>query len=153
MEEFQTARELVREGKLDRKLRIRLLVYIFLSVLFGGGVLYDILSYGLSWSLALGFASASFLFGLVFSKMNRVAWDEKREVVTLGRIDIVGIVFFLSYVVLRFLMQQFLEQHFKLITVSGLTYATVFGLMLGLLLGSFVTIHKANTQRKNIVEK
>jgi hypothetical protein len=155
MEELETTRQLVREGKLDSKLRVRLGVFAFLSLLFGGAVLFDIVSYGLSWSLTLGVASVSFLTGLLLlSRMNPVSWDPEREVVVLGRMDIVGLLLLVGYIAVRYAAKTILDEYFhNIITISGVTYSIVFGVMLGRLFGILNTIHQVHSQRDEIVEK
>lgn len=151
MEELETARTLVREGKLAKSLRVRLIVFALLSILFGAAVLFDVFSYDFNISLALGFSSVSFLIGLfLLSRLNPVSWDKEREVMILGRMDVFGFILIALFFLLRISMNQMLEDRYhSVIVVSGVTYSIVFGLMFGRLIGILATIHRVHTDKDN----
>lgn len=149
MEEFETLGKLASEGKLDRALRLRLAVFIVVVLLCGAAAFYDVVSYRINAFLLIGFASASMLLGLfIFSRMNTIEWNEEREVVMLKRFDVFGTVMLVLYILIRIVTKSFLDDYFhNVVTVSAITYATVFGVMLGRLFGILITIHKVHAAK------
>lgn len=146
---MESVKELHKKGKLDRKLRIRLIFLTSLTFIFGiiGAYNFIVHDFPLLWVVVT--IVASFLLGMfVLSRMNKITWDEKHAIMTVGRIDGLGFVVLVLYVVVRVGTKWFLG-HFShnVVLISGLTVASVFGIMLGRLSATFISIHQLNTRK------
>jgi peptidoglycan/LPS O-acetylase OafA/YrhL len=149
MVELKTVRMLMRSGKVESKLRIRLIILLTLSILFGISLLYTITTYRLSIILFSGFASFGFLIGLLFLfRISPVKWDEKKEVITLGKIDVAAAVMFVLYCLIDFVLKDVLSQYLdNIIAISAGTYAVVFGCMFGRFFGTIIMMYRVHQQR------
>jgi len=155
MESLDKVTRLVREGSLDRKLKIRIFIFALIAALCGALVLYDIISYKLHLIAPSVAAVGGFLVGYaLLARINPISWDEEREVVVLGRIDAFGIAVIAIYVAIRILTKSMLEeQAYNVITISGVTYASVFGIMVGRLFGMLKTIQRVHSEARPDFEK
>ncbi len=150
-EEIQTVTKLHKEGKLHQMLVIRLSLFAALTLITGGIMFFDTLTTKLTAELALVVAFAGFLAGVfIFSKIQAAHWDEKKEVIKTGRLDIASLTLIVMYVGLRLATQWYLEHtyHADGIMISGITMSLVFGLMLGRLTGVLAAIHRTHKEGK-----
>jgi hypothetical protein len=143
-EEIETTHKLNEEGKLHRRLRIRIAIFIAIIVTFGALGLYDFLTKKISIQAELGVVCVSFILGIViFSKMAKVTWDAKKEVMNIENLDITGFVILILYIIFRIQSKIYLEHTYDNIAiVTGLTFSSIFAGMLGRLIGIFVLIHE-----------
>ncbi|MEZ4113967.1 MAG: hypothetical protein R3B65_00695 [Candidatus Paceibacterota bacterium] len=75
-----TADELYRDGKLDKKLKRRLRFFEVLIFIFGLITVYDILFEGFYWFHVSLVVAGSFLVGfLLLSKIHKVSWDKRKQ--------------------------------------------------------------------------
>lgn len=145
--EFSTVFELTKNGKIHRPLRLRLYFLATLSVFLLGIVIRDVVRYDLDWGLALGFACAFFLVGVFILTpiFEPIEWNNQKEVMKLGRTNMFGVALIIIYIIFRLATKQYMESHYKLNTISGLTYASIFGMMMGRFIGTLGRIHRVHT--------
>jgi ABC-type amino acid transport system permease subunit len=148
-----TADELARDGRLDKKLKNRLRFFEILSFVFGLITVYDIIFEGFYWFHVFLVVAVSFLFGFfALAKINQVKWDKKRKIVIIEKMDIFGIVILVLYITARILSDVYLHDYFdgNVSKVLAYTFFTIFGIALGRFAGTVVSIHHAepNYRRK-----
>lgn len=150
LEEIETVKELHQEGKLDRKLRIRLIFLSSLTLIFGVIGAYNLVVHDLDLGDVVGTIIVSFVFGmLVMSRMNKIHWDEEREIMTVGRIDAFGAIILFIYIAVR-TSTRWILGHFahNTVLVSSLVIASVFGIMLGRLSSTLISMHKIHKENQ-----
>jgi hypothetical protein len=106
--------------------------------------LYQTIRYGFSGLLYGLLAIVGFLLGVtVFSKMNKVVWDEEKEVIANGRMDKVGFAIIGLYIIFEMGLRHFLKTEFAG-TLAATTYllATIGASLLGRTLGTMIAIQK-----------
>lgn len=144
MEHLQTLRELKSSGKLHKKLvaQIRILTLISLALL--SVVAYQIVVHGLNVWVTATIAIISFILGLlVFSKMNKLVWNEEDEVIQTGRMELLGVVIIVLYIAFEMGLRTLVNAEF-----SGTFAATAYLLagigssLLGRSVGTLVAIQK-----------
>jgi hypothetical protein len=143
MANFETLRSLKSEGKLHNRLlnRIRILSVISLTLLVVA--LYQTWKGVLNGWVALGISLVAFLLGLfVFSRMNRVEWDEEKEVIALGRMDMFGFAILLLYIVFDFGLRKFLNIEFgKTAVATGYLLGAIGASLFGRSVGDLKAVH------------
>ena len=150
-QEIQTTHALHKQGKLHHMLTIRVSLFAALTCVTGGVLFYDVITTRLTAELALIIALAGFLAGVyIFSRIQKARWDEKKEVIRSGRLDVLSVILIALYIGLRLVAQWYLEHTYRhdAHMISGITFALIFGLMLGRLTGVLVTIHKTHREKK-----
>lgn len=112
-ESLKLVQDLRRAGQLHKKLVFRTWLLTIISVLLMAGVVYDIVRYGISIYLSLGIGAVAFLLGLfVFSRMSSVEWDEAKEVINVGRMDILGVVVLIVYIGSEMWLRNIISVHY-----------------------------------------
>ena len=147
IEELQTAEDLEKAGRLDKKLKVRLKIFKVLLFLFGVITAYDVLFEGFYWFHVFLVVAASFLFGFVLLfKINDVKWDGRRRRMYAQKMDIYGGIIVFLYIVLRILADIYIKGYFygSVKDILAYTFFSTFGIMLGRYIGSIVAIHKAH---------
>lgn len=150
-EEIQTATRLHKAGKLHNMLVIRLALFAALTIVTGGIMFHNTLTTRLTAEVALSVALGGFLAGVfIFSRIQKARWDEKKEIVRSGRLDIASMVLIILYIAMRIITKWYLEQtyHHDGTMISGVTFSLIFGLMLGRLSGVLATIQKTHREGK-----
>ncbi len=145
-----TADELSRDGKLDKKLKRRLRFFEILSFVFGFITIYDILFEGFYWFYVFLVVAASFLFGFfVLSQINRVSWDKRKQMIVATKMDIWGVFILVFYIATRILSDVYLNNIFdgNASKVFAYTFFTIFGVAVGRFVGSLVLIYLAEPSR------
>lgn len=140
-----TTDNLVRDGKLERKLRIRLRILEIISFVFGLITLYDIIFEGFYYFHVFLVVAISFLFGfLIMSKTSKVAWDKKRQVIVALKMDLIGVLILVAYIGFRIVFDFYLKDFWggNLSRGFAYTFFIIFGVTLGRLLGMFVAVYK-----------
>lgn len=141
-----TADELHREGKLDKKISRRLTVFKFLSFLFGLITVYDILFEGFYWFHVFLVVAGSFLVGMIIiSKMHKVTWDKRRQIMVTQKMDIFGIFILVSYIGARIFSDAYLNEYFdgNISKVLAYTFFIIFGVTFGRFVGTLISIYLA----------
>ena len=134
-----------QEGKLHAKLvrRIRMMfaiaVLLLIATLFNL-TLRDVHPYVITGSVALAFLG--FLLGFyVFSQMNAINWNEEEEVVSSGKMDVVGFASLALYIAFEVGLRTYLKAAYPTYAIP-LLLSTIFGTILGRAVGSLVEIHR-----------
>ena len=149
-EELETIQELHKTGKLDKRLVWRMVILFFVSIITFGILSYDLFFENLEILPTVGFAIFGFILGFyIFVRMNKVTWDNERQIVAMGRFDFVTIVLIILYVLYRIGIDKYLEgQYDDAFEVSAYSLATLFGGMLGRFLGTLYAIDKSHKEKK-----
>ena len=145
-----TADELLREGKLDKKLKRRLWFFEVLCFVFGLITVYDILFEGFYWFDVFLVVAVSFFFGFfILSKLNKVSWDKRKQMMVTLKMDIWGVFILISYIATRIISDVYLHDFFdgNASKVFAYTFFTIFGVTLGRFVGVLVSIYKAEPKR------
>lgn len=145
-----TADELSRDGKLDKKLKRRLRFFEVLTFIFGLITVYDILFEGFYWFHVFLVVAFSFLFGFfALAKINQVSWDKKRKVMVALKMDVLGVVVLVLYITSRILSDIYLHDYFdgNMAKVFAYTFFTIFGVTLGRFVGVLISIYKAEPEK------
>lgn len=148
-EALKTIFVLFKEKKLHGRLIFRLIYLFCLSLIFGYITLHDIFVGGIHWYVSMGVFCAGFIVGIsLYSRIFPIMWNEEREIVAVERIDTTGVVVLIVYIAIRVWVKFFLEEHYRnVLLVSGITFASLFGVMIGRLIGALIAIHRTHTVR------
>ncbi|MDQ5883159.1 MAG: hypothetical protein QG654_71 [Patescibacteria group bacterium] len=141
-----TADELSRDGKIDKKLKRRLRFFEILTFIFGLITVYDILFEGFYWFHVFLVVAISFVFGFfLLAKINEVSWDKKKKMMVSLKMDIWGISILVLYIATRILSDAYLHDFFdgNMSKVFAYTFFTIFGVTLGRFVGVLVSIYLA----------
>lgn len=139
----QTVRVLYRENKLHQALLVRVSFLALMTLVTLLTVLNDVLFRRLPALPSIFFIIAGFLMGyFVLSRALRFTWDEHREVIRIGRVDLLSIIIIAAYIIIRFRSEQYIANQFTgTFLVSGYTLSSFSGVMLGRFLGALKHIH------------
>jgi hypothetical protein len=137
------------EKKIHKKLKLRLIFLGGVTTVIAGMLAYDLLFQGLRFIPVIGFASFGFILGFfVFTRMNKIAWDEEKEAINIGKFDMVSFILVALYVAYRISIEYFLKSHYhNAISISGFSLATLFGGMVGRLIGMVWTIERTHREQ------
>lgn len=144
MLEIPTLYDLKKEGKLHKRLVWRLRMLAFVVIVISGIISFDIVMRDLPWLGVLGFSSFGFILGFfLFKHMNKITWDEEKEVVSIGRFDRTSFIIIGIYVLYRLGMSIFLKEYYQsAIAISGFSLSAIWGGMLGRLIGTVYIIKR-----------
>lgn len=151
--ELKEFNNLEKNGKIHGKLRNRLIMLVLIGTVFLGVIVFDIFFKDLEVLGVVGFACFGFILGFfVFTKINKITWDEEEEVVKLGKFDLATFVILGLYIGYRFSIHIFLQASFqKAILVSGYSLATLVGGIIGRVFGmiwNINRIHRENSAQR-----
>ncbi len=77
---LKEVRILREEGKLHRKLIMRVRILLAISLILAGVVVFNVVYRDASWLIALALMIGGFVVGLfVFSRMNIIQWNEGKK--------------------------------------------------------------------------
>ncbi len=138
---FNEVRVLRREGRIHRKLIIRISLLSIVSIILAGIVFFNVAFKGVGIMMSVMLAVVGFVLGrYIFFKMNVVSWNEKEEVVGTGRMNAVSYVVLALYVAfeigLRTLLGEFFPTNAMIFLLSGVS-----GMLLGRVVGTIIEIH------------
>lgn len=137
-------RNLEAQGKLHKTLLLRVRVMFALSALLGLAVLYNVLFRDAGFLVAGLFSAIGFAAGYsLFSRMNAVQWDEKKEVLQAGRMDVAGFVALGGYIGFEILFRTLIKDVFPA-EATAYVLATIFGTLLGRAVGTVIEIHRVS---------
>jgi len=148
---LSTFRELNSDGKLHKRLVFQLLLLTTISLILLGVVMYQVLFGGLNISIAVSIALVSFLLGLfLFSKMNKVVWNEEEELVKTGRMEILGVAVLVLYIGFEVGLRTLLAAEFTGgFAATAYLLAGVGASLLGRSVGTIVSIQKLTEDETN----
>jgi hypothetical protein len=122
-----------KEGKIHKNLILRLRIFAVLVLVFFGLVAYDIVAKGLPALPTIMMITAGFLLGrYVFTRMTVITWDEEKEMLIMGRLDLAGFGVLILYLITRYSTHWLLAHiYHSVFLITGLTFASIFGGFLG----------------------
>lgn len=149
-EEIETVQNLHKQGKLERKLLYRIIVLSVVATFTFCILLYELFFQNLEFLPVIGFAVLGFLFGFyIFIRMNKVYWDKERQIVAMGRFDFTTIVLLIAFILYRISLEKYFSGHYEdAIQAFGYSLATLFGGMVGRLIGTLYAIDKSHREKK-----
>jgi hypothetical protein len=143
---LRAVRELRQAGKIQKSLVTRMTMFAVISVLLLGFVIYDTATGVASWMFALPLFVVGFVLGYwVFSRMQKVVWDDEKELVAATRMDAVGFAVLALYIAFEVSLRHELPVIFPAVaSVTPLLLATIGGTLLGRFVGMMSEILRAN---------
>jgi len=137
-----------REGKVHRKLKLRLAWLAFIAATVLGILVYDIVIKGLTIVPVLVFSFVGYVIGYyLFSHMQSITWDEEREVVRLGKFDLFSLFLLVAYIAYRLLVEQYLQLRYTNgLLITGYGLATLFGGIVGRVMGMLHAVAKVHRE-------
>lgn len=139
LKEIRTLRD---EGKLHRRLLIRVRMLFVISAILFAVVAYNITTRGTDIALAGALLIIGLLLGVfIFSRMNVVQWNEEEEILEAGRMDLLGYTSLGLYIAFEIGARTALKDFFPA-SATVLILATIAGTLFGRALGTLVEIHR-----------
>lgn len=114
-------------------------------------VVYQVVVYGMNLWIDAGIGIVSFYLGLfVFSKMNKVTWDEETEIVSVGRMDAAGFLIILLYIAFEISLRSILKLEYAgTLAATSYLLAGIGASLLGRTIGTLIAIQKV-VQKEDI---
>ena len=141
---LEEVRILRQEGKLHQKLISRVRILYIISAVLAAMVIFNLLFRSANPLVVGGLVIIGFILGLfVFSKMNVVNWNEKEEIVQIGKMDKIGYISLGLYIVFEIGLRTFLGNVFP-VSATAFLLAGIFGTMFGRAVGTTIKIHKVH---------
>ena len=137
-----TVNDLTIHKKLVQRLGILAIVATFLLAT----IVYDAVRYGFTILSAVPVFILGFTLGMtIFSRISGVVWDDEKEAVSIGKMDVVGFGVLVLYYTFDIVLRSVLLHAYPdadLFFVRGLILAGVFGAAFGRLVWFVLAIHK-----------
>jgi len=147
---LETLRQLHKSGTLYRRLltRIRILTIIGLIVL--AIAVYDIIKDRLSFILFLLILVLGFVLGFfIFSRMSTVVWDEEREIILAGRLDVTAVIVIVLYILFDIGIRQFFHAELDGISeITGYVFSAIGATLIGRSIGTRIAIYRLLERRR-----
>jgi uncharacterized membrane protein len=135
-----------RRGRVDTKLRVRLGIFLLISIILFGVVAFDVFQGYAQWWLA----GISILIGLgigyILGRLVNVRWHETEEKV-ITQMDTVGAIAIGAYILLAISRNYLLGEFFTGTALTTITFAAVAGILLGRFLGVWFSIRRTMHSR------
>jgi len=113
-----------------------------ISIILTGIILFNVWARGVSAVNAFSLEAFGFVLGLhVFARMNIVNWNEREEIVQAGKMDALGYITIVLYIVFEIGLRTFFNDFYPL-GATMLILAVISGTLLGRTFGIIMDIHK-----------
>ncbi len=122
------------KNKIHKRLKIRLSIYFVVSILVLAVSVFHIFRDRASWILSSIGMVAGLIVGIVFSRMQKISWDEKASQV-IGVFDAVGIFFLLVYMAVEIMRNKIVAYFVSGPSLIAVSFAVLSGIMYGRVLG------------------
>ncbi len=119
----------------DKKLRNRLRLYVFISLILIGIVLFEVCTNVVSFPLALVGIVIGICFGFITSRMYHISWDHDAKQIV-SRLDLFGIIILISYIIFSVFRKHIIEYFIHGPAVGGVSLSIATGVMIGRILGT-----------------
>lgn len=141
---FRSVRLLKDDGKLHGRLVLQIRILSVISLILLAVVAYQVVIGGLAASISFALIAFGFAMGLlVFSKMNKLVWNEEDEVIQTGRMELFGFVILTLYIVFEVGLRTILKEEFAgTFGAVGYLLAAIGSSLLGRSLGTLIAIRK-----------
>lgn len=132
------------EGKLHKRLLIQTRILTAVSLALLSVVVYQVIVHGLNSEIALAISALGFALGvLVFSKMNKLVWNEEDEVIQTGKMELMGFIILVLYIAFEIGLRTILNNEFAgTFAAMAYLFAGIGSSLLGRSLGTLVAIRK-----------
>ena len=142
--------DLKKDGKIHQKLIKRVRILTLISALLMSITVYEILRYDISVYISIGIAVMAFVLGVfVFTRMSKIVWDEEAQVISAGKIDMLGGFIIILYIGFEIGLRTVIESHFgSMAGSSGYLLMGVGASLLGRAAGTLWHINIFATQRE-----
>ncbi len=128
--------------QVDRKLRIRMAIFLLIALVLLGVVLRDVwLAILAAWVAAIALL-AGLAIGYIMGRLVNIRWHEDEEKVV-TRMDIAGGIAIGIYIVLALSRSWLLGHWFAGVALTAITFATAAGVLMGRFLGMRTNILRA----------
>ena len=139
---FKEIRILRQEGKIHKKLLIRIRIMFLISIILGSISVYNFLFREASIWISIFLVGIGFVLGLrFFSRMNVMSWNEEVSVVQAEKMDKIGFFVLVIYIIfeigIRNLFKSYIP-HFATVFIMDI----IFGTILGRVIGMMADIHR-----------
>jgi len=139
---FREVAILHQEGKIHRALIIRVGILFVISIIIAGIVWFNVWVRDVSVINTLSLQAVGFILGLyVFSRMNIVNWNEKDEIVQAGKMDTLGYITIVLYIVFEIGLRTLFNDFYPL-GATVLIVAVISGTLIGRTFGIIMDIHR-----------
>jgi len=141
---LRSVRGLKAEGKLQKRLVIQIRILMAISLVLMVVVTYQVIAHGLDLGIVLALTALGFALGLlVFSKMNKLVWNEEEEVIQSGRMEILGFVILALYIGFEIGLRTLLNNEFPG-SFAAIAYllAAIGSSLFGRSVGTLIAIRK-----------
>ena len=118
----------------DKRLRIRMYIYIAISMIMLGFVIFHIITDGVTTIRPLVGFVIGIMIGFIFSRIFHISWDHNAEKV-IYRLDTYGILVLIIYIVLELNRERLITQFVHGRSVVSISFAVLSGIMIGRVLG------------------
>jgi uncharacterized membrane protein len=115
---------------IDRRLIMRLRIYIVVMLVMSAVIVFEVLKGTFSIPLAVGGILIGLGVGTIVSRMYRLSWDEETNNV-IGRIDWIGAVILVCYLIFIFTRTHFLGEWVQGAPLLTIILSITAGTMLG----------------------
>ena len=116
----KTISNLKNNDKIHSKLLKRTRILTAISLILVGITIYEIVRYDISVVLSAGIAVVAFLLGtFVFTRMNTLEWDEENQMISTGRMDIIGVLIIFLYIGFEVSLRTIIDGQFAMVAGSS----------------------------------
>lgn len=117
----------------ERKLMIRLRIFVILFVVLVGIIIYEVVSSYIDVALAMGAFMMGMMLGAIFVRRKKISWHSETSKV-IARMDKIGIVILVVYAIFWIARHWLFHHWFRGHTLTGFSLSFAAGAMLGRLL-------------------
>ena len=136
-------------GYVSSRLRTRLILYFFISIVLLVLIAYDVVVGDTSWLVAFGALLFGGVIGFIYGRFARVRWHETEEKIVM-RYDALAIILIVAYVLFSYLRDWFLGRLLGGAALEAVTFAVLAGLLFGRVLGLHIAIMRVLRKRKSL---
>jgi len=120
---------------IDKKLKFRLRIYLAISLVLLGIVLFDIFTNRVTPFLAAIGLSIGLIVGVLTARMFILSWDKDAKKV-ISRLDIIGILIIVVYIGISIFRGRVIGYFVQGSYVTGTSFAVITGMMIGRVFGT-----------------
>ncbi|MDP1625460.1 MAG: hypothetical protein Q8L64_06970 [bacterium] len=145
---FSEVETLRRKGKVHTRLILLVYGLIVLALAMAAIISYNIAFKGTNSPSVIALIAIGFVLGrYLFARINVVDWDERKEMVKIGRMDILGFIVLVAYIAFDFILKYFLNGLYG-DPVGVFLLAAVFGTFIGRIAGLVSEVHRVFKESK-----